>query len=215
MQDKRVTVNAMAPESAIISRTAAILQSGGMVIFPTRCLYGLAVDAFNSVAVEKIFQIKRRLPHQPILVLIPNRTALEQLVYTIPVAADKIMERFWPGQVTIVFHARKSVPAILTAGSGKIGIRLPGHPVAAALVKSLNRPITGTSANISMQSGCTQIEKMDMAIKTAADLILDAGPLAGGRGSTVVDVTVDPPVIIREGTVQAKNIFNLILKSSC
>ncbi len=180
-----------------------------MVIFPTRCLYGLAVDASDPKAIDKIFQIKKRLHDKPILVLIPHRAAVAQLAEEIPATAEKIMQRFWPGQVTIVFQAKKNVPIGLTAGTGKIGIRQPGHPVAAALVKTLNRPITGTSANLSMQNGCARIETMDMTIQTSADLILDAGPLAGGQGSTVVDVTQNPPVIVREGVVPAHHIFAL------
>ncbi len=210
MRPEIVTVDARLPDPPIITAAAAILESHGVVIFPTRCLYGLAVDAFHPEAIHNLFRIKKRSPDNPILVLIPHPSFLEKMVQDIPETAIKIMEQFWPGQVTIVFHARRNVIPGLTAGSGKIGIRLPDHPVAAALVKKMGSPITGTSANLSNRGGCAVVKDIDPTLTAQVDLILDAGRLAGGVGSTVIDVTAYPPIMLREGVIPAQKIFNSI-----
>ncbi len=117
------------------------------------------------------------------------------------------MKKFWPGKLTIIFSARQTLSKILTGNTGKIGIRLPGYPVALALAKLLDNPITGTSANLSGQPGVADIRNLDSTILHKVDLVLDAGPLAGGKGSTVVDVTENKCRIIREGFISAEQVF--------
>jgi len=203
-------INPQKPEPEIIAEAAAVIRQGGVLAFPTRCLYGLGADAFNAEAVERVVKIKQRPEQNPILVLIDSKERLESLVMHIPPAADAIMDAFWPGRVTLVFEARNSLPDQLTARTGKIGVRLPGHPVAAALVQQAKRPVTGTSANLSGQPGCDRAQDLDPTIADQLGLILDAGTLSGGIGSTVVDVTVNPPQIIREGQVAANDILSRI-----
>ena len=173
---------------------------------PTRCLYGLAVDAFNPTAVGRIFMIKQRPVQKPLLVLINKADPLDRLVAHVPAMAFSIMEKFWPGNVTLVFEARKNLPAGLTAGTGKIGVRQPGQPAAAALTAAVQGPITGTSANLSGKAGCHRIADLDRGILEEVDLVLDAGPLKGGAGSTVVAVTGEHPRMIREGRVSGEEI---------
>ena len=120
------------------------------------------------------------------------------------------MDHFWPGRITLVFKAAADVPSYLTAGTGKIGIRLPGHPAAAALLRVLPTPLTGTSANLSGKPGCRRIEDLENQIAGSLDLILDAGTLNGGIGSTVVDVTIEPPKILREGEVSGAEIMTIL-----
>jgi L-threonylcarbamoyladenylate synthase len=198
------------PSPAVISTAAELIKKGGVVAFPTRCLYGLGADAFNPAAVDRLFVIKRRPVQKPILVLIGNAVQLEGLVKTIPRTAARLIEHFWPGRVTLVFQARRSVPVSLTAGTGKIGIRMAGSAVAAALVAAVQGPITGTSANLSGSPGCYRIADLEPEIAGQLDLILDAGTLRGGRGSTVVDVTGDMPRILREGEVSTEEILALV-----
>lgn len=174
---------------------------------PTRCLYGLAVDAFNISAVDRIFKIKRRPVQKPLLVLIDKADQLNRLAGHVPATAFAIMGKFWPGNVTLVFEARKNLPSGLTAGSGKIGVRQPGQPVAMALAAAVQGPITGTSANLSGKAGCYHMADLDREISEQIDLALDAGPLKGGAGSTVVDVTGEHPRILREGGVSAGDIY--------
>ena len=202
-------INPKTPEPEIIAEAAEIIEQGGVIAFPTRCLYGLGADAFNPEAVERIVQIKQRSEENPILVLIDSRKRLNSLVKHVPRVADAIMDAFWPGRVTLVFEARDSLPDPLTARTGKIGVRLPGHPVASALAKHVQRPLTGTSANISGQPGCHRARDLDAAIANQLGLILDAGTLIGGVGSTVVDVTVTPPQILREGAVTTEEVLNV------
>ena len=179
-------------------------------MFPTQHLYGLGAAALNIKAVDRVFEIKQRPHNKPLLVLIYEQKNLTKLVEKIPSTAIRIMECFWPGALTIVFEAKKVLPKNLTAGTGKIGVRMPQHPVALALAKALKSPITATSANITGNSGCSQVSDVDPLIADKLDLILDAGPLKGGIGSTVVDVTHDFPKILREGAIPAKDIFAVL-----
>jgi L-threonylcarbamoyladenylate synthase len=145
--------------------------------------------------------------------LIKSRKDLYSLVTDIPIAAHKLMDAFWPGRITLVFNARPEVPDILTSGTGKIGIRLPEHPVAVALVNMLDHPITATSANLSGMEGVFQIQDLREDFMRDVSLILDGGPLKGGQGSTVVDVTTDPPSVMREGETRGKEVLDQIVSS--
>jgi L-threonylcarbamoyladenylate synthase len=203
-----IKVDPVNPAAAAINEAAAVIRGGGTIAFPTRCLYGLGSDAFNAAAVEGLYTLKQRAAQKPILILIDQPGRLDRLVTHVPRMAANIMRQFWPGRVTLVFEAAKDVSGALTGGSGKIGIRLPGHPVAAALVQAVAGPITGTSANISGSPGCHRIRDLAPQIAHRLDLILDAGPLAGGRGSTVVDVTgKGQPIVLREGVISARDIM--------
>jgi L-threonylcarbamoyladenylate synthase len=203
-------INHEYPEPEVIQRAVIVIKQGGTIAFPTRCLYGLGADAFNAAAVDRVFQLKQRPPQKPILILIDRRIQLERLVSHVSKAASGIMDQFWPGRVTLVFEAADTVPHYLTAGSGKIGIRLPGHPVAAALIESLESPLTGTSANLSGKPGCRCMDDLDPQLVQQLEAVLDAGVLKGGTGSTVVDVTGDIPRVLREGQISEKEILTLI-----
>jgi L-threonylcarbamoyladenylate synthase len=200
-------INPGNPSADIIHEAAVVVRKGGVIAFPTRCLYGLGADALNPEAVDRIFKIKQRSTEKPILILIDDPVRLKRLVTTVSGTATAIMDRFWPGKVTLVFEARAEVPPYLTADSGKIGVRLPEHPVASSLVRELQGPITGTSANVSGRPGCYQIGDLPPEVTEKLDLILDAGPLKGGRGSTVVDVTGQVPQVLREGEVSIQDII--------
>ncbi|MGE5255780.1 MAG: L-threonylcarbamoyladenylate synthase [Hyphomicrobiales bacterium] len=203
-------MNPRSPQPAGIGRAAEVICAGGVVCFPTRCLYGLGADALNAAAVERVFDIKARPADMPLLVLINRLDQLPGLAKSIPRIAQTLMERFWPGRLTLVLEAEPGLPPHLTAGTGKIGIRLAGHPVAQSLAEAVGRPITGTSANLTGGTGCRQILELDPHIARRVDLILDGGPLKGGVGSTVVDVTGEAPVVIREGEVSKPEILAVI-----
>jgi L-threonylcarbamoyladenylate synthase len=203
-------INPLYPDMAIIKEASDIIRLGGVVVFPTRNLYGLGADACILKAIERVFQIKKRPKNKPISILIKSKKDLDRLVSEIPVNAFKLMDAFWPGKITLVFNARPEVPDILTAGTGKIGIRLPDHPVAVALINMLDHPMTATSANLSGMDGVHQIGDLPEEFIKEVSLLLDAGPLKRGKGSTVVDVTTNPPTVLREGVVSASAIdFNL------
>ena len=207
---KTIHVDPINPRHDQILRASRVIHSGGVVVFPTQYLYGLGADALNPEAVDRIYDIKHRSHRKPILVLIEQPADLSQLLDQVPVAAESIMNAFWPGAVTIVFKAKDILPENLTAGTRKIGVRMPRHPIALALTKAVKGPVTATSANITGDSGCSRVSDIAPDIVNRADLILDAGCLKGGPGSTVVDVTVNPLKIIREGAIRAKDIFTAI-----
>ena len=204
---KIIQIDPLNPGDDHINATSQIIKSGGVIVFPTQYLYGLGADALNAKAVDRVFEIKQRSYLKPLLVLIPHRKDLTKLVQHVSLAAEQIMNCFWPGAVTLIFKAKDTLPTNLTADTGKVGIRMPYHPVALVLSKAAGVPLTATSANITGDSGCSTVSDIDPRISEKVDLILDAGPLKGGIGSTVVDVTVDPPKILREGAILAKDIF--------
>jgi L-threonylcarbamoyladenylate synthase len=194
-------VNAKTPDGVLVQETVRLLRQGGMVVLPTRHLYGLGVNALSPAAVARVFATKRRPPNRPILILLASREAVGHYAMGLDARATALMEAFWPGRLTIIVKAHPLLPAALTSGTGRIGIRVPEHPVARAIVTALNGPLTATSANRSGQPGCHRIEDLDPAVAAAADIVLDAGPLLPGVGSTVVDLRPDGVVLIREGAI--------------
>lgn len=212
MPNRKLLIDPFNPQPDLILKAASSIKNGGIVLFPTRCLYGLGADAFNPEAVDRVFRIKQRPYNKPISVLVKDTKDLHMLVKHIPSTAKCIIDNFWPGQITIVFEAKKTIPVNLTAGTGKIGIRMPEHAVAFSLVKEVNGPITGTSANISGKAGCSAISDLNVQIADQLDIILDAGQLKGGAGSTVIDVTTPFPTILREGYISGKNIIAALEK---
>ena len=195
----------MDPDPALVLQAGRILENSGVVVFPTTGLYGLGADARSHKAVRKVFSIKRRPACKPVLVLVPGIGDLEGLVDTIPDYASHLLA-LWPGGLTLVFRAGRNVPSVLTGGSGKIGVRLPAHPVAWALADAFGGPITGTSANLSGFPAVASAAALAPELVRETDLVMDAGPLAGGPGSTIVDVTIWPVAILREGAVKRRAI---------
>lgn len=209
MPSPKITIDKKNLQSAV-ARAAEILQSGGVVAFPTESFYGLAVDVENNEAIERIFEIKGREGRNPILILIPSEAALDQYVAHVPEAARSLIKKFWPGGLTLVFEAKPGVSPLLTAGLGKIGIRLSSHPVATALAKTTGRAISGTSANLSGQPAFQTAAEAESLLGDKLDLILDGGKTSGGRGSTVLDVTADPPAVLREGMISREELKEII-----
>lgn len=203
-------VDSSDPEPAFIREAGQVIATGGIVAFPTKNLYGLGADAFNCEAVEKVFRVKQRPSQMPLLILIKHQSELHRVVRKIPPVAEYLMDSFWPGGLTIIFEATADLPLNLTAKSGKIGVRQPSHPVAAALVQAVLNPITGTSANISGEAGCSSVSELAPAIRENVDMILNAGPLPPGIGSTVVDVTVEPFRILRVGSISAQHLYKAL-----
>jgi len=207
---KIATIDPVAPDPALVHHAVDILRQGGMVVVPTRHLYGLGVDALNPQAVARVFAAKQRPLHQPLLIQVTAQNDVFHYARGIDGRATALMDAFWPGKVTIVLEARPILPMVLTGGSGRIGIRVPGHPVCREIVRALSGPLTATSANLSGQPGCRRIEDLPPDIIAAADFVLDAGPLQPGIGSTVVDIRPSTVHILREGAVAASDILNAV-----
>jgi len=188
-------------DMAGIRRVSQVLLQGGVAAFPTETFYGLGADARNEEALQKIFQIKGREENKPLLLLIGDRDWLSGLVRNIPPVAGRLMEKFWPGPLTLVFEASPRVSALLTGGTGTVGVRLSPHPVAQALIQAVGRAITATSANLSGQPSASVAAEVFRALGNRVDAILDGGQTAGGLGSTVLDVSSPSPRIIRPGVI--------------
>jgi L-threonylcarbamoyladenylate synthase len=188
-------------DSRGIEKASQKILEGGVVAFPTETFYGLGADALELEALRKVFQIKGREENKPLLLLVADRTWLPGLVKKIPPVAEQLIERFWPGPLTLVFEASPNLPSILTAHTGQIGLRISSHPVAQALVQAVGRAITATSANVTGQPSASLASEVFQTLGKQVDAILDGGKTAGGLGSTVLDVCGALPKILRQGAV--------------
>jgi L-threonylcarbamoyladenylate synthase len=195
-------VDADRPDSEVLDAAAAVLQSGGTVAFPTESFYGLGADARSPEAVRRVFRIKGRPESKPLLVLVDSMERALTLVEEASPGARELMARHWPGPLTLVLRAAPTVPAEVTAGSGTVGVRVPGHAVALGLVRAAGMPVTAPSANPSGGAPPTRAGEVTASFGEAVDFILDAGVTAGGAGSTLADCTVWPPRILRQGMIR-------------
>jgi L-threonylcarbamoyladenylate synthase len=190
---------------AVLSRCKTVIDAGGVIAYPTDTFYGLGVNPRNPQAVGKVFAIKGRKADQPILLLLHDRIDVSSWVSEVTPSALQLMARFWPGPLTLVFRAAPHVPPELTAGTGTIGLRVPGNDVTRTLLGSVGHALTGTSANRSGRPNPRTAEEVLQELGDSIDLILDGGPAAEVRPSTVVDVTEEPPRLVRQGVV---NVFS-------
>jgi len=197
------------PDAKKLAEAVRVLREGGVVAFPTETFYGLGADAQNETAVEQIFRIKGRNFRNPLSVIVADNREVIPLVEEIPEAAKTLMQTFWPGPLTLVFRASSAVLPRLTADTGKIGIRVSSHLLAGLLALGLGGPLTATSANLSGEPECSSTDAVIRALGNLPDAVVDGGKTPGGKGSSVVDVTVFPPRILREGAISG----DLILAS--
>ena len=197
-----MVVDAGAPDPGVVAEAAAIVRRGGLVSFPTESFYGLGTDALDADAVARVFGVKGRPETKPVLVLVDSIAMAGDLAADVSEQARALMARHWPGPLTLILTARPHVPTAVTAGSGTVGVRMPGHGVALALVRAAGRPVTAPSANPSGATPPTTAKAVEAYFAGAIDLIVDGGPTAGGTGSTVADCTTWPPRILRAGPVE-------------
>jgi L-threonylcarbamoyladenylate synthase len=196
-----VRVDPVAPDERVLDEAARVLGRGGLVAFPTETFYGLGAAALDRRAVRRVFEVKGRPASMPLLVLVDSESMVGRVAPEIPARARVLMTRHWPGALTLVLRAAAGLPAELTAGTGTIGVRLPAHATARALVRALGAPVTAPSANPTGAEPPTTAGAVLAHFGAALDLVLDGGPTPGGAPSTVVDVTIDPPRVIRQGAV--------------
>jgi L-threonylcarbamoyladenylate synthase len=188
-----------------IEQGVKILQRGGVIAFPTDTVYGLGADAFNSTAVERIYEIKNRPKHRKLPLLIADIERLVALADPIPEIAWFLARRFWPGGLTLVLPKTDSLPAYLAPGP-TIAVRVPDHSACLALIQRLGNPIIGTSANISGQAAALTAEEVGQQLGGKIDFIINGGKYPGGKESTVVDVTRESPRILRQGIIPSNEI---------
>jgi len=190
------------------SRCREVISRGGVIAYPTDTFYGLGVDPKNAIALKRLYEIKGRKPDQPILLLIAKAEDVKKWAVEISPASEDLMMKFWPGPLTLVFRAGADVLRELTAGTGTIGLRVPGNELTRSLLDFLGMALTGTSANISGGSSAQTAEEAAASLGDTIDLILDGGRTAGGRPSTVLDVSSGQPSVLREGVLPLKDLLS-------
>jgi len=196
--------------SDAIRRASKLLQEGKLVVFPTETVYGLGANALDPAAVQRIFTAKGRPNNNPIIVHIADATLAPTVVTSWPEKARVLAERFWPGPLTLILPKRPEVPDAVTAGLPNVGIRVPSHPVALALLREAQIPIAAPSANRSTELSPTTAEHVVKSLDSMVDLILDDGQCPGGIESTVLDLTSNPPRILRPGMVTQADLEPII-----
>jgi len=184
-----------------IEKSLEVLRRGGVLCLPTDTVYGLAVDAHNKRAVEQIYKLKKRPKKKPLILFPKTHKTLVHLVKKIPPSSLKLISCFWPGPLTLIFKASITEPWCLVSKEGKIGVRIPNHPVPRKISKEDGILLATTSANLSGEKAVVEADKLSLTIKQGVDLILDSGKTSLGRESTVVDVTTETPKVLREGSV--------------
>ncbi|MEM2971846.1 MAG: L-threonylcarbamoyladenylate synthase [Candidatus Bathyarchaeia archaeon] len=192
-------VNAQKPETEKIRIAADIIKRGGLVAFPTETVYGLGADALNQKAVLALFKAKRRPLDNPPIVHVGDIESVYKLAKEVPSKAEKLMKMFWPGPLTLIFRRSEITPEVTVAGLDTIAVRMPRHNVALALIKESNCPIAAPSANLAGKPSPTTAKHVLDDLYGRIDAVLDAGPTHIGVESTVLDMTVEPPQILRPG----------------
>ena len=189
-----------------IEEAAALLASGEVVVFPTETVYGLGADAFNPSGVARIFELKRRPRFDPLIVHISHRDWVSDLAVAVPKGAHALMDRFWPGPLTIILKKREAVPDIVTAGLSTVGIRMPRHEVALRLIDRLGRPIAAPSANPFGYMSTTTAADVVSLFDDRLPMILDGGPSSYGIESTIVSVIEDRLRLHRHGSIPVEDL---------
>ena len=189
------------PDPGVIRQAAQVLLRGGLVVFPTETVYGVGANAFDVEAVASIFQVKERPASDPLIVHVAGREDLERVASEVSLAARRLLEAFWPGPLTLVLPRHARVPALVSAHRNTIGVRMPAHPVARALLQAAGVPVAAPSANRFSRPSPTRAAHALADLGGRVEMVLDSGPADIGLESTVVDLTVSPPLVRRPGGV--------------
>jgi L-threonylcarbamoyladenylate synthase len=210
MRDNVLTVEATAPDPAVIERAAEVLRGGGLVAFPTETVYGLGANALEDSAVRRIFEAKGRPAYNPLIVHVADVAAAKRIATAWPEAADRAAAAFWPGPLTLVLPKHPSIPDIVTGSLGTVAVRVPAHPVALALLRACGVPVAAPSANRFTRVSPTTAEHVARGLGARADLILDGGATPYGIESTVLDLSVAQPRILRPGVIDVDELERVL-----
>lgn len=210
MHTEVVLVSPDAPSKKALAPAAAALQAGQLVAFPTETVYGLGANALDGAAVAQIFAAKGRPADNPLIVHVADRASLSQVVREIPPKAVALMDAFWPGPLTLVLPRHAAIPSEVSAGLETVGVRMPSHPVAHALIQAAGVPLAAPSANRSGRPSPTSAEHVLEDMAGRIPWLVDGGETGVGLESTVLDMTVDPPVLLRPGGVTVEQLVPVI-----
>jgi len=188
----------------------AVLKGNGVIAVPTETFYALGVNPFQEEALDRLFALKDRAPEKPVLLLVDGPGRLNQVAREVPDLARRLMKKFWPGPLTIIFPSLTHLPRRLTGGTGTIAVRQPRQALTCRLIAALGFPITGTSANRAGGRPGIRADQVAREFGDHLDLILEAGPCPGGLPSTIVDVTSLPPRLVRAGAIAAAELAGIM-----
>lgn len=203
-------IDSLHPQKSIIAKAAHIIRSGGLVVFPTETVYGIGANALDPIASQSIFAAKNRPPDNPLIVHLCKKSDLDKYILEKPNFSELLMNKYWPGPLTLLFKKSHNIPDIVTAGSKYVAIRIPNHPVALALIKKSGVPIAAPSANLSGRPSPTTAQHSIQDLYGRVDMILDSGPTDIGLESTVLNLLGKQPSILRPGGITRENIYETI-----
>jgi L-threonylcarbamoyladenylate synthase len=189
-----------------VRRGISILKRGGLVAFPTDTVYGLGACANLIPAVEQVYILKQRPRQMALPLLLAHISQIGEVAHPVPEIAWLLARHFLPGALTLVLHKSSSVPDTVTAGAATVAVRVPAHPVPIALIDGVGVPVVGTSANLSSQPSLLTAEEVQAQFGDQIDLIINGGRCPGGRESTIVDVTGETPLVLREGIISVEEL---------
>ena len=190
-------------------KAAFVLSEGGVIIYPTETLYGLGALTLNEESIKKLFNTKSRSYGKPIPILVRDKEMLFEFV-EVTQEASRLIDKFLPGPLTLVMRERKNLPDLISAGTGKIAVRISRHPFVRRLFDFISEPLTSTSANISGEENLFEFNEIHETFEDKVDLIVDSGNLPPSKGSTVIDLTVKPPRTVREGDISREALKELV-----
>jgi L-threonylcarbamoyladenylate synthase len=193
-----------------VRQAADILRRGGLVVFPTETVYGLGADAENPAAVRAMFAAKGRPPDHPVIVHLAHTDLIDELAAEVPALARQLAAAFWPGPMTLIVRRNHRVSDLVTGGLETVGLRVPGHPVAQALLSELKKPLAAPSANRFGRVSPTRAEHVLDELAGRVDVILDGGPCHVGLESTIIDVSGAQPAVLRPGAITPEQIASIL-----
>lgn len=196
----------MAATEDQLARAAELIRRGGLVAFPTETVYGLGANALDEKAVARIYEAKQRPWASPLIVHVADEEMARSVTAEWPPLAEKLAARFWPGPLTLIVQKAEIVPALVTAGLGTVGVRVPSHPIALELIRRAGVPVAAPSANRFTEISPTTAEHVCASLGDHVDLIVDGGPTQVGIESTVVSLHRNPPAILRPGMISEKDL---------
>ncbi|MBU1246041.1 MAG: L-threonylcarbamoyladenylate synthase [Nanoarchaeota archaeon] len=212
MKTKIIKINPEKLEISKVKIAAETLRKGGLVAFPTETVYGLGADALNSEAIKKIFEAKGRPIDNPLIVHIADKKEVYRLAREVPREAEKLINKFWPGPLTIILKKSNIVSDIITAGLDSVAIRMPNNKIALTLIKKSKVPIVAPSANLSGKPSPTMAEHVIQDLYGKIEIIIDGGETDIGVESTVLDLTTNPPTLLRPGGVDLEKLKKVLGK---
>ncbi len=189
-----------------VERGVSVLKQGGIVAFPTDTVYGLGASANLHSAVERVYQIKKRPRNMALPLLLADISQIDEIAESVPPVAWLLARSFWPGALTMILPRSRAVPDIITAGGKTVALRIPAHPIPLALIEGLEAPVVGTSANLSGKPSPLTADEVRSQFGNNIDLVIDGGRCPGGRESTIVDVSGEQPVVLREGAISREEL---------